>query len=165
MNGYENGKIYKLVDKNDNIIYIGSTKKTLKERWGKHHLNCDQNKIVLIENYPCDSRDELRIYEQKFIDLYSEMGLLNKHKAYCSKEERKQNEKKYSQSEKKKQYNKIYNQSDKYKVYQKEYKQSENYKQSQKIKANCPHCNILITKSYISKHTRLYCKNRPIDND
>ena len=186
MNGYENGKIYKVVDKNDNIIYIGSTKTSLKERWRKHYLNCDENKIILIENYPCQSREELLIYEQKFIDLYKEMGLLNKQKAYCSKEERKENKKEYAknykqtdkyreyrQSDQYKESQKKYEQSDKYKDYQKEYKQSDKMKETlkqyqkeyQKIKANCPHCNILMTKRYISRHTRLYCKNRPIDND
>ena len=169
MNGYENGKIYKVVDKNDNIIYIGSTKTSLKERWRKHLLNCDEYNIKLIENYPCECKRELVKYEQKFIDLYSEMGLLNKHKAYRSKEERKQYEKeydkKYKQSGKHRESLNKYQQSDKYKEQRKKYKQSENYKQSQKIKANCHHCNILMLKRYISKHIKLYCKNKPIDND
>ena len=178
MNEYENGKIYKVTDKNDNIIYIGSTKQKLKVRWNAHKLNCHENKIILIENYPCESREELRIYEQKFIDFYKELGLVNQCKAYLSEEERKQYFKKYDQSEKKKQYKKIYNQTDKRKEskkkyeqsekcieYRKKYKQSENYKQNQKFKANCPHCEKLMTKKYISEHTRLYCKDKPIDND
>ena len=156
MNGYENGKIYKLVDKNDNIIYIGSTKTSLKERWYGHHLKCDQNKIVLIENYPCESYEELRKGEQNFIDLYNEMGLLNKQKAYCSKEERNQNQKKYDKSDEGKAKKKNYQQSEKYK---------QSHKEQLKIKANCPNCEKLITKRYISEHTRLYCKEKPIDNN
>ena len=147
MNGYENGKIYKVVDKNDNIIYIGSTKTSLKERWCNHHLKCNEYNIKLIENYPCQTRGELLIYEQKFIDFYKGLGLVNQYKAYWSEEERKDYHKKYQ---------KEYAQTDKYKKYQKEH---------QKVKANCPHCYKLMVKRFISKHTKLYCKNRPIDND
>ena len=92
--GYENGKIYKIVDENDDIIYVGSTKTTLKVRWDRHKLKCDEYKIQLIENYPCESRRELEKYEQKFIDLYSEMGLLNINKSFISEEEMKIQKKK-----------------------------------------------------------------------
>ena len=161
MNGYENGKIYKVTDKNDNIIYIGSTKLKLKVRWNSHHLKCNEYNIKLIENYPCESCEELRKAEQKFIELYNEMGLVNQRRAYCTEEERKDYHKKYDQSEKRKEYRKIYNQTEKYK----EFIQSDEHKEQQKIKANCPNCEKLILKRYISTHTKLYCKNRPIDND
>ena len=160
MNGYENGKIYKVVDKNDNIIYIGSTKLKMNKRWTGHHLNCDQNKILLIENYPCESREELRIYEQKFIDLYNEMGLVNQRKAYSSEEESKQQKKDYYETDKYKESQKIYKQSEKYKQQQKEY-----FKEQRKIKANCPHCNKIMLKNSISRHIRVSCKDKPIDNN
>jgi len=165
MNGYENGKIYKLVDKNDNIIYIGSTKQNLKERWRKHHLNCDENKIILIENYPCECKRELEKYEQKFIDLYSEMGLINQRKAYCSEEERKQNEKDYKKTDKMKEYNKKYKKTDKYKESLKKYYETDKYKEYRKLKANCPFCYKLMLKRCISEHTKLYCKEKKNDND
>ena len=148
MNEYENGKIYKVTDKNDNIIYIGSTKTSLKERWSAHHLKCNEYNIKLIENYPCQSRKQLLIYEQKFIDLYNEMGLVNQYKAYQTGEEKFEYHKKYRQSEK-----------------YKEYEQSDNRKEQKKIKVNCPHCEKLMVKRYISKHTKLYCKEKPIDNN
>ena len=177
MNGYENGKIYKVVDKNDNIIYIGSTKTSLNKRWSHHHLNCDENKIVLIENYPCDSLEKLRKAEQKIIDLYNEMGLVNQRKAYCSKEERKQNIKeykktdkfketlkKYKKTDKFKEYQKIYNQTDKCKETKKKYEQSDKRKEYLKIKVNCHHCDKLLLKNNLVRHTKLHCKNKPIDN-
>ena len=147
--GYENGKIYKVVDENDNIIYIGSTKTTLKERWKKHQLKCDENKIILIENYPCESRKELCKYEQKFIDFYNEIGLINKNKAYRTEEEKKQNKKEYNQSDKSKEQQKKYKQSDKWKEYKKEYN---------KRKENCPHCDKLMLKASISAHIKNSCK-------
>ncbi len=36
MNIYQNGKIYKVLDQSDNILYIGSTYKTLKNRQKNH---------------------------------------------------------------------------------------------------------------------------------
>ena len=177
MNEYENGKIYKVTDKNDNIIYIGSTKQKLKVRWNAHKLNCHENKIILIENYPCESREELRIYEQKFIDFYKELGLVNQYKAYWSEEERKEYFKKYEQSEKRKEYEqsdkRIQQRKESQKKYDKKYRQTDKYKESQKIyqkeykkiKANCPHCNKIMLKSSIAQHIRVSCKNKPIDND
>ncbi len=90
MTSYQNGKIYKIEDVGGNLCYIGSTtKQYLSQRmtWhrgdytkflaGKHNMvtvfnifeqygieNC---KIVLIELYPCDSKDELRKREAHFI--------------------------------------------------------------------------------------------------
>jgi len=182
--GYENGKIYKVIDENGEIIYIGSTKQTLKKRWGAHHLKCNEKKIILIENYPCESRRELEKYEQKFIDLYNEMGLINQIKAYQSKEEKKEEKRKYNKSNKgkeiKKKSDKKYQQSDKYKEYlqsdkfketqkeyqqsdkckekKKEYQQSDKSKEYRKTKANCPHCDKLMLKINISRHIKTVCK-------
>jgi len=142
MSGYENGKIYKVVNENDDIIYIGSTKTSLNERWRKHHLNCNKYKIVLIENYSCESKTELRKMEQKFIDLYKEMGLLNQRKSYRTKEEEKQE---------KKEYIKEYKKCDKYKEYNKEY---------QKRKEKCPFCDKEMLQRSIHRHIKNFCKNK-----
>ena len=81
MNRYENGKIYKIVDVGYNKCYIGSTCEKLSKRMDRHR-NCykryletgkgDTNalklfdeygvencKIVLIENYPCNDKEDL----------------------------------------------------------------------------------------------------------
>lgn len=78
MTDYSRGKIYKLVSKDTDEIYIGSTCKTLKRRLAGHiahykqfligkmdfitsyHLvNYENVQIVLIENFPCQTNAEL----------------------------------------------------------------------------------------------------------
>ncbi len=90
MTSYQNGKIYKIEDVGGNLCYIGSTtKQYLSQRmtwhrgdytkWlaGQHRkitafnifeqYGIENCKIVLIELYPCDSKDELRKREAHFI--------------------------------------------------------------------------------------------------
>lgn len=81
---YQRGKIYKIVDNTNDDVYIGSTcESTLARRLVQHRA--DYNKylkgnhnyttsfkiiangdydIVLIENYPCNSKDELHARER-----------------------------------------------------------------------------------------------------
>jgi group I intron endonuclease len=83
---YENGKIYKIVNDVDDEIYIGSTTQPLSKRMVQHRsmsklkpdrkiyehfhkLGVNQFKIILIENYPCQSRNELDRRERYFIEL------------------------------------------------------------------------------------------------
>ena len=85
MVNYQNGKIYKLVNDVDDEIYVGSTCRTLSKRKGDHrsssnicperhvykHLNgvgWDNVKIVLIENYQCNNKEELFQRERYWID-------------------------------------------------------------------------------------------------
>lgn len=98
MSKYEHGKIYKIISSQSDKMYIGSTvSKYLCERMGQHkyafvHKNVkkcraneivqyDDAKIVLIENYPCKSRDELLQREQFWIDQHQN-DCLNAHKAW-----------------------------------------------------------------------------------
>ncbi len=76
MNKYNQGKIYKIVDNTNGNIYFGSTTQKLETRLKQHKLlkyssrdiikngNYD---IVLIENYPSNSRKELESREGYFI--------------------------------------------------------------------------------------------------
>lgn len=83
-NKYKNGKIYQLVNDVDSKVYVGSTTSTLTKRKSEHkndakiqterrvykHLNTvgwDNVKIVLIETYPCNSKDELNARERHWI--------------------------------------------------------------------------------------------------
>jgi hypothetical protein len=65
MRDFSKGKIYKIIDTYNDDVYIGCTTQSLKERFTGHHLFDiydkikDDCKIVLIENYPCNSRREL----------------------------------------------------------------------------------------------------------
>jgi hypothetical protein len=85
---YKDGKIYAILCYSDlNVLYIGSTKSPLKVRFGCHisnykngsTKNCLLHKaveedplgwanyyIILIENYPCNSRTELENREGVF---------------------------------------------------------------------------------------------------
>lgn len=87
---YSDGKIYKIIDNTNGSLYIGSTAEpTLARRLAKHRsayksfLNSDGKnsnlrsfqilrsgdfKIVLIEDYPCETRDQLLSREQYWMD-------------------------------------------------------------------------------------------------
>jgi hypothetical protein len=84
MVNYQLGKIYKIVDNSNGNTYIGSTcEPTLACRLSKHKYdyknqlkrltssqifaNNDYN-IILIESYPCNSRDELHARERYYIE-------------------------------------------------------------------------------------------------
>ena len=74
---YEKGKIYKIVCNITGEEYYGSTIKILEERLRLHKASrdCMSNKIldrgnyemILIKNYPCNSRWELEEEEGKYI--------------------------------------------------------------------------------------------------
>ena len=90
MPNYELGKIYKIVDYTNDNIYVGSTAEpTLARRMCKHKAsyNCWLNpnvkqghmrsfdiikngdfKIILLESYPCESKDQLCAREQYWMD-------------------------------------------------------------------------------------------------
>jgi len=94
---YLDGKIYKLICKKDNLIYIGSTIKTLNSRLSSHKnktnpcvskkiINNGDYEIILLELYPCMCKRELEKREQLWID---NMDCINFQRSYLSKEERK----------------------------------------------------------------------------
>ena len=92
---YKNGKIYQILNHKTNDVYVGSTCQPLSKRMAKHRHNLNQTKpynyniyqtmrklgvenfyIELIENYPCDTVDELKAREGHYI---RERGTLNTH--------------------------------------------------------------------------------------
>ena len=77
MPDYANGKIYKIVG-DTGITYYGSTTQSLKERMRQHPYNKGTTahqkiisqmdwEIVLVENYPCESKKELEDREGWYI--------------------------------------------------------------------------------------------------
>ena len=89
MNKYQNGKIYKLVNTEGTLTYIGSTTQTLAKRKANHHSNYKSWKngrqnyitsfkifdedeegcqIVLLEAFPCNNREELEKRERYYIE-------------------------------------------------------------------------------------------------
>ena len=92
MPNYKNGKIYKLISDETKEVYIGSTtKKYLCQRMASHRthykiwqekgnvvpvtafkiLKFKDCKIVLIEDYPCKTKDELLSRERYWIEKTS----------------------------------------------------------------------------------------------
>ena len=95
---YRNGKVYKLVNSIDDKIYIGSTCLLLSKRFYEHkkmakrrpsyahrYLNIigwDNVRIILIENVTAETKDQLLIREQHYIDELKPD--LNKMSAYVN---------------------------------------------------------------------------------
>jgi hypothetical protein len=86
MPNYQKGKIYKIYSNNTDKIYYGSTTERLSQRLAKHRcgfkrykegkygycsvneiLFFDDVKIILVENVPCNSIEELHAREQFYI--------------------------------------------------------------------------------------------------
>lgn len=87
-NKYQRGKIYKIISNNTENVYVGSTcepylcnrlygHKSCYKHWLKEQKNYvssfelvkfDDAVIVLLESYPCNSKDELRAREQYWIE-------------------------------------------------------------------------------------------------
>jgi hypothetical protein len=82
MPNYQKGKIYKLWSPSKNLVYYGSTVQTISLRLLGHLskkkdktyncssfviLDCDDYKIELVEEYPCNNRQELMKKEGEYI--------------------------------------------------------------------------------------------------
>lgn len=164
MVNYQEGKIYKITSPQTNAVYIGSTTKNyLSQRFDGHRrhyrlyqdglyhyvssfevLQFEDADIILIELFPCNSKDELRSREQYFItatencvNLYSATsGMTRKEyeKSYREehKEELKKSQKEYYENKKDEvlQKQRIYyeNNKDKKLEYQKQYAQENRHK-------------------------------------
>ena len=104
MNKYNNSKIYKLSDNTSENIYIGSTIQTLQQRLQGHKssaksckdgFGCGSKKIIdggdykieLLEEFSCENKKELCQKEQKYLDLHSNLSLVNKVKSHNSPED------------------------------------------------------------------------------
>lgn len=78
MNKYQHAKIYKIVSPSTGLVYVGSTAQSLSKRMKEHRkcykywvknktnyttsykvLECGDAKILLIKDYPCNSKKEL----------------------------------------------------------------------------------------------------------
>lgn len=87
MPNYKNGKIYKIISKQTEDVYVGSTTITLSQRLANHRTDIkhimkvnkkpysahnvvkhDDAKIILLEKFPCDSKEELLAREQHWQD-------------------------------------------------------------------------------------------------
>ena len=95
MNRYQNGAIYKIVNNIDDQIYVGSTCLMLAKRLYDHkrtatrkpnqpvyrHLSeigWENVRIILVEQFPCDTKDQLEQRERYWYDMLKPK--LNKNK-------------------------------------------------------------------------------------
>lgn len=90
---YQKGKIYKIVNNDNDLVYYGSTIQLLCNRMAQHrkHLNClsknmnlSNSKIILVENYPCNSKEELESRERFYIE---NNNCINKNKPNRTEED------------------------------------------------------------------------------
>ena len=189
MVNYQNGKIYKIINENHKIIYIGSTAEyRLSTRYAKHKLKAPNHKIILIENYACNNREELRKREQEVIEEHT--NLINENRAYRSEEYIKEycskKNKNYNKNNKeyfikknkewyennidfKKEYDKNYRENNRIEINKKALKKYYDNKNEINEKnrqiVNCPFCNIEITRNCLSRHKKQNKKCLQIQNN
>ena len=161
---YKNGKIYRIVCNEMGLQYIGSTCKTLKQRLQQHKASCKLYKagkgnyitsfkvlennncaIVLIEDFPCDRKEQLNARERFYIES---MTCVNK----CSPNKRIE----MGETEYYNQYNKQYYIDNKAELSEKK-----------KEKLPCPHCGCNYMRVNKSKHekTKKHKKNSSSDSE
>jgi hypothetical protein len=97
MPDYSKGKIYEIVCNITKEKYIGSTISGLSKRKAQHKEKrkttatqiIDRNDyyINLVENYPCDNKEQLLKREREWIE---KGGCINKHRPIITKEEDRQ---------------------------------------------------------------------------
>jgi len=155
-NKYTKGKIYKIVCDTTGLTYIGSTIQGLSSRISGHRadyksylnkkrtnyvtsfdiLKNNNYKIILIENFPCNSKEELEREERKYIET---MDCINKVIPTRTDKEYKENNK------------------ERIKIRDKEYKQKnrEIIEAKQSVKVICDKCGCSVRKDYISKHKKM----------
>jgi hypothetical protein len=121
---YKNGRIYKIISDETDKIYIGSTTQPLSKRLSVHKSNYKQYllgrssrltsfdlialgpvQIVLVELYPCKTKEELEKQECYYIKLYKNIVVNKVHPTRTQKEyynDKKDEFKKYYLNNKKK---------------------------------------------------------------
>ena len=165
MSVYQTGKIYKIISPHTDKCYVGSTTKDrLSNRLAQHRsdfktgnknitskyiLELGDYEIVLLELYPCNSKDELHMRERYYIEA---LDCVNKQipnrsqKEWCIKNKDKISE-----------YQTEYrlNNKDKSKEYHKELyiKNKDAITENRKIKITCD-CGKEVAKCKIARHKK-----------
>lgn len=96
------GKVYRITNTVNDKVYIGSTLGSLSHRFHRHvqkiktgfklqqamsELGSENFRIELLQNFHCNTRDELREQEHRFIVLFDSINKgYNTNRAYVSKE-------------------------------------------------------------------------------
>lgn len=176
---YKNGKIYVIRNHINNKVYVGATTQSLSKRFGEHkssikkkyplytemtNIGIDNFYIELVENYPCNSKDELGAREGHYIrqfDSYNN-GLNCKIegrtiKTYYdeNKEQKKLYSKQYREENKAKiaDINKEYYEKNKDRVLNSNSKYYYKNKDEINVKITCE-CGVEITKRNLFRHAK-----------
>ena len=170
MKDYQKGKIYKLFSvSNEDLIYYGSTIRTLNQRLQMHISECKNDKIrhckselviaagdykiELIENYPCNSEVELNRREGKYTKANKCVNKLIAGRT--QKEWREDNKEKLAEKYKE------YYEKNKEKIAERKKKWYENnreklkeqMRESHKVKVTCE-CGCIIRKGDLATHKK-----------
>jgi len=101
---YKNGKIYRVVCSETDRQYIGSTCSTLVKRLSNHKRKKDcmckdfiTPKIFLIEDYPCDRKEQLLMRERFYMES---MECVNLKRPIVTKDEQLKHNREYYQENK-----------------------------------------------------------------
>lgn len=178
MVNYQNGKIYKIINDINCDVYYGSTaNKYLSVRLAKHRcaykkyledgenflssfiiLETGKFHIVLVENYPCNNRDELRARERYYVD---NNDCVNLRTPYITMEEFLDKRKKASKNYRENNQDKVKEDWNSYYEKNKEkIKQNRRDRFLNEGKITCNICGSIITKSNLERHKRSNkCKN------
>ena len=179
MVNYQQGKIYKIVCNTSGLVYIGSTcQKLLSQRLSEHVSNYKQYliqkknyissyevieygnyEIILVENCPCNTRDELYMRERFYIENQECINMVNPirfkednmqyNKKYYqeNQEKRKLQRKKYREENKEKE--KIY-----YQKYHEKNKEIRNLASMKYREENKEKIKLLYKKYYEENHEK-----------
>jgi hypothetical protein len=161
---YSRGKIYKIVSpSNPDLVYYGATVNDLHKRFAVHrsaHNNTnsklimcyDDACIVLVENFSCKDKNELRAKEVEYILGNNCVNKTGKGAPSRNKEYVKDYNKEYKLNhlERSKEYNKTYYETNK-----------ERLKEKAREKQTCV-CGGKYTMSHKAEHEKTYKHNRPI---
>lgn len=138
MPNYGDGKIYKIENNTNDLIYYGSTTVILCKRMAEHrgkHNNCMSKnlgvdlkfcRIILVENFSCNNKEELTAREAYYIRNFP---CVNKNiPGRTSKEYREDNKEKLN--EKKKEYREKLSEKNKEKILEKQKERYEKNKEN-----------------------------------
>ena len=145
---YKNGKIYRIVCEETGRQYIGSTCSTLVKRLSSHKsirkkskrkCSCHDfinPKIILIEDYPCDRKEQLLMRERYHME---NTDCVNLARPIISKEELSQYYKEYYE------------------------RNRENKRKQQDRKITCE-CGCIVSRSVLSRHKKSAKHNKLMHN-
>ena len=170
-NKYQRGKIYKIISNQTNDVYYGSTiEPYLTNRLSKHRqsykswlngkycyttsfeiVKFEDAKIILVEDFSCNTKDHLLAREQYYIDnndcVNKRNSLRTESRSVYNKEYRKENKEKILK------YLKQYREENKEKISQ--YKKQYYEKNKTKINEQCDCvCGSIVLKIDIRRHER-----------